>query len=123
MVIHAALLVAVQPQMLCDAVTATEPLVLFSFIELDAGAILKVHDANVAVTVVSEFKTGAHAPVPEQPPSLQPVNTDPLSVVAARVTEAFSEYEAEQAEPQLILLSALVTVPLPEPDLLTVMVY
>jgi hypothetical protein len=64
----------------------------------------------------------AQTPVPEHPP-LQPVKVDPLSGVAVKTTDALELNVAEQIEPQLIPEGALVTVPLPTPDLVTVSVY
>ena len=51
---------------------------------------------------------------------LQPVKMFKSAGVAVRVTTVPLSYWAEQAEPQLIPPGEEVTVPLPEPDLLTV---
>jgi hypothetical protein len=58
-------------------------------------------------------------PVPVQAP-LQPVNADPAAGVAARVTTVPALNPFEQLVPQLIPAGALVRVPVPVPDLLTV---
>ena len=42
---------------------------------------------NFAVTATEVLPPTVHAKVPEQPPLLQPVNAEPRSGVAARVTE------------------------------------
>ena len=78
--------------------------------------------ANVAVTVLAAFMDTVqvlaeplHAPV-------QPVNDDPAVAVAVKVTPVFKAYCSVQSVPQLIPLGLLVTVPLPEPALVTVSV-
>ncbi len=50
---------------------------------------------------------------------VQPPNEEPLSALAVRVTGVPSVYASEQSPPQLIPPGALVTEPLPAPDLLT----
>src|SRR5206468_12731125 len=76
---------------------------------------------NVAVTLVAAFIVTAHVvPEPEQPPPLQPANVEPPAGLAVSVTEVPELYEAEQVAPQLIPAGFDVTVPLPEPGLLTV---
>jgi hypothetical protein len=62
-------------------------------------------------------------PVPEHPPPLHPVKTEPLLAVAVRATDVPALYIDEQVEPQFILVSALVTVPLPVPVFEIVRVY
>src|SRR5690242_7264649 len=42
---------------------------------------------NVAVTVVDALSATMQPPVPLQPPPLQPVNVDPGSAVAVRLTD------------------------------------
>ena len=51
---------------------------------------------------------------------LQPVKVEPVAAVAVRVTGVLKLYEATHAVPQLMPVGALVTVPLPVPDLFTV---
>src|SRR5437867_1143788 len=63
-----------------------------------------------------------HAPVPEQPPPLQPVNVEPVAGVAVSVTLVPLSKEAEQVAPQSIPAGLEVTVPLPVPAPLTVRV-
>ena len=41
---------------------------------------------KVAVTMLAVVKVTAQAPVPEQPPPLQPAKTDPTAGVAVKVT-------------------------------------
>lgn len=62
------------------------------------------------------------AGAPVQPLLTQPAKVEPLAMVAVRVTEAPLLNLAEQVEPQLIPVGLLVTVPEPEPALLTVSV-
>ena len=88
---------------------------------------LIVEELNVAVTLLSELIEIAQGAVPVQPPPDQPANVEPKSEVAVRVTLAPSEYEVEAPEqlvPQLIPTGlvpngALVTVPVPLPNLET----
>ena len=71
----------------------------------------------MAVTCLSEFMSSTHDPVPVHAP-LQPVNLEPGSGVAVRVTEAPLANGAEQtllAEPHWIPVGLLVTFPLPLP--------
>jgi hypothetical protein len=63
-----------------------------------------------------------HVPVPEQPPPLQPANTEPAAGVAVNVTAVPSVNDAEHVGAQLIPVGALVTVPEPVPVLPTVSV-
>src|SRR5580658_6623665 len=42
--------------------------------------------ANVAITVCAELIVTIHVPVPEHPPPLQPVKTEPDAASAVRVT-------------------------------------
>ena len=75
-----------------------------------------------AVTVWSAFIVTVHAPVPLQPPPLQPVNVEPPVEAAVRATVLPIGKSAAQTVPQEMPLGLLVTVPvpLPVPDLLTV---
>ena len=61
-----------------------------------------------------------HVPVPEQPPPLQPVNTDPDAAAACNVTDAPLPKSEEQVPPQEMLAGLLVTVPAPLPAFATV---
>mgnify|MGYP000331839910 CR=1 FL=1 len=75
--------------------------------------------SNVALTLrifASELVT-VHVPVPVHPDHVHPVNTDPASGVAVRVTEPFKGTRVEHIEPQL--MSPPVTIPVPVPFLLT----
>src|SRR5437773_1503636 len=84
---------------------------------------VKVCTLNVAVTLVAAFIVTAHVvPEPEQPPPLQPAKVEPPAGLAVSVTEVPELYEAEQVAPQLIPAGFEVTVPPPEPGLLTVSV-
>src|SRR5438132_6829110 len=76
--------------------------------------------AKVAVTVVAAESVTVQAPVPEQPPPLQPVKVEPAAAVAVSVTVVPPAKLAEQVAPQVIPTGELVTVPLPVPALLTV---
>jgi hypothetical protein len=74
---------------------------------------------KVAVTDVAAFMVTAHVPVPEQPPPLQPAKVEPPAGAAVSVTTVPLLYVAEQVAPQLIPAGLDVTVPLPDPVLLT----
>ena len=77
--------------------------------------------ANEAVTAWFAFIVSAHVPVPEQLPD-QPVNFEPKAAAAVSVTAVPSLYCAVQAAPHEIPAGELVTVPEPDPALLTVSV-
>jgi len=47
---------------------------------------MKVCGSKVAVTVVAAVRVTVQAPVPVQPPPLQPVKTEPLAGVGVSVT-------------------------------------
>jgi len=76
---------------------------------------------NVAVTIVVEVRVSVQAPVPVQPPPLQPANMEPVAGLAVRVTVVPLAKDPEQVMPQLISggapvsTGALTTVPLPGP--------
>jgi phage tail protein X len=76
--------------------------------------------AKLAVTDVAAFIVTVHVPVPEHPPPVQPVNVAPADGVAVRVTAVPLVNDAEQVAPQLMPAGALVTVPGPAPERLTV---
>ena len=69
------------------------------------------------MTEVAAFSVTVQMPVPVQPPPVQPVKVEPAAGAAVRVTALVNE--AEQVAPQLMPVGALVTVPLPLPDLMT----
>ena len=71
------------------------------------------------MTEVAALSVTVQMPVPVQPPPVQPVKAEPGAGAAVRVTAVPLVNEAEQAAPQLIPVGALVTVPLPLPDLVT----
>ena len=56
----------------------------------------------MAVTVVAALSVTVHAPVPEQPPPLQPVKVEPAAGVAVKVTAVPLAYAAEHVVPQEI---------------------
>jgi hypothetical protein len=76
--------------------------------------------AKVAVTVVAALSVTAQVPVPEQPPPLQPVKVEPAAGVAVKVMAVPLVYEAVHVAPHDMPEGALLTVPVPAPDLLTV---
>ena len=75
---------------------------------------------NVTLTVTAAFPVTVQAAVPEQAP-LQPSNLEPEAAVALRVTSAPGAYVAVQLLPQLIPTGVLLTVPVPVPTLVMVM--
>jgi len=62
------------------------------------------------------------APVPVQPPPLQPVKVELASGVLVKVTAVLLANGAEHVAPQAMPAGLLVTVPAPAPALLTVSV-
>ena len=74
---------------------------------------------NVAVTDFAPAIVNEQVPVPVQAP-LQPANDEPLPAAALRINAAPLSKSAEQVAPQLIPDGALVTVPVPDPALVTV---
>jgi hypothetical protein len=72
------------------------------------------------VTVVAALRVTVQEPVPEQLPPDQPEKVEPAAGVAVRVTTVPLVNEATHVEPQEIPAGALVTVPVPAPDLVTV---
>jgi hypothetical protein len=70
---------------------------------------------NAAPTDVSAVRPNEQAPVPEHIPPLQPEKAEPLDGVALNVMTVFALNNAEHIVPQLILLPALFTTPLPSP--------
>jgi hypothetical protein len=70
---------------------------------------------NVAVTTVEDVRVSVQAPVPVQPPPLQPANVEPAAGFAVSVTVVPLAKDPEQFMPQLISSGALTTVPLPGP--------
>jgi hypothetical protein len=81
-----------------------------------------VVSVKLAVTVVGALRVTVQAPVPEQPPPLQPLKVEPVAGGAVSVTAVPLAKPAEQVVPQVIPAGELVTVPLPVPALLTVRV-
>src|SRR2546426_517666 len=77
---------------------------------------------NVAVTTVAPPRMTAQGRVPEQPPPLQPANSEPPSGVAVSVTRVPLTKPAEQVAPHKILAGLLRTVPLPVPVVVAVSV-
>ncbi|PYN38714.1 MAG: hypothetical protein DME01_00660, partial [Candidatus Rokuibacteriota bacterium] len=83
---------------------------------------VKDGSAKVAVTLWAALSVTEHAPVPVQPPPLQPVNVDPAAGVAVRVTAAPLANAAAQVAPHETPAGALVMVPDPAPALVSVSV-
>ena len=75
---------------------------------------------NDAVTVLDAFIVTVHVPVPKQPAPDLPVNVDPTTADAARVTMSPLTNVSTQSKPQLMPAGVLVTEPSPVPALLTV---
>jgi hypothetical protein len=110
----------VAPQEMPAGALVTVPLPVPDFVTVSAKEV--VGNVNVAVTEVAALIVTVHVPVPAQPPPLQPVNVDPAAGAAVRVTTVPLVKACEQVEPQEMPAGALVTVPLPFPDFVTVSV-
>jgi len=95
--------------------TEPEPEPVFETVNVCVGTVL-----NVAVTDRAWLIVTWHCPVPEQPSPLQPANAEPSAAVAVRVTTVPLVYCAEHVAPQLIPAGELVTVPEPEPTVVTI---
>lgn len=80
--------------------------------------VVELPELKVAVTFLAALIETMHEPVPVQA-SLHPANVEPEAATGVRVTELLVEKLAEQVEPQLIPVGEEVTVPLPEPTLVT----
>src|SRR5260370_20846514 len=76
---------------------------------------VKVGWVKGAVTVVAALRVTVQAPVPEQPPPLQPLKVEPVAGVAVSVTAVPLAKAAEHVVPQGIAAGLLVTVPAPAP--------
>ncbi|PYM40895.1 MAG: hypothetical protein DME12_13810 [Candidatus Rokuibacteriota bacterium] len=81
---------------------------------------MKVGTPNAARTAVAPATVTVQGPVPEQPPSLQPVKMLPARGVAVSVTTAPAPKVREHTFPQAIPAGADTTVPVPAPVRLTV---
>ncbi len=77
--------------------------------------------AKAAPTVVLDVSVTVQvADVPEQPPPDQPEKVEPLCGEAVKVTCVPEDRLVDvQVEPQLMPPAELVTMPVPEPDLVT----
>jgi hypothetical protein len=74
---------------------------------------------NVAVTFRAAFIVMVHVPVPEQSPD-QPVKAEPEEATAVSVTSVPSAKLALHVAPQLMPATSEVTIPVPDPALVTV---
>src|SRR5439155_981985 len=77
---------------------------------------------KVAVTPWAAVTVTVQVPAPVQAPPLQPVKVEPAAGVAVKLTAVPLVKEAAHVAPQAMPAGALVTVPLPVPDLVTVSV-
>src|SRR5204862_7314469 len=108
----------VAPQLIPAGALVTVPL------PVPAGVTVRVGGGTgrVTVTVVDAESVTTHAPVPEQPPPLQPLKVEPAAGVAVSVTGVPLVKLAEHVAPQVIPAGALVTGPPPGPAGVTVRV-
>jgi len=74
---------------------------------------------KVAVTAVFPVTVTVHAPLPLHAPD-HPLNVDPVTAAAVRVTDVPAPNDALQVVPQLMPEGLLVTVPVPVPARVTV---
>ena len=79
-------------------------------------------DVKVAPTDLASVIATMQVPVPEHAPD-QPEKVFPLLAEAVRVTDVPELKLAEHVEPQLIMPSLLVTVPVPVSDVETIKLY
>ena len=75
---------------------------------------------NVALTDVLPFTTTTHELVPEHPEPDQPGKVEPEAGVAVSVKTVRELTASVQLDPQIIPGGLDVTVPVPEPDIVTV---
>jgi hypothetical protein len=89
MVIHGTLLIDTHVQLLEEAVTAALLAPTDSVKAFEAGAMLKLQDADVKTAVIDEaaFTAAEQEPVPKHPNPLQPEKVEPLFAVAVKVTD------------------------------------
>ncbi len=80
-------------------------------------------ETKLAVTVRAAFMVTVQVPLPEQPAPDQPLNRDAAKAEAVSVTTVPSAYVALHVTPQLTPPTSDVTVPVPDPVLLTARVY
>ena len=84
------------------------------------GRILCPFKEKGAVTETGTFPVKTQGAVPAQPPPLQPPKDEPEAAVAVRVTTVPVEKVAEHVPGQEMPAGELVTVPDPEPLMVTV---
>src|SRR5436309_2609295 len=78
---------------------------------------------KLAFTACAALIVTTQVPVPLHPAPLQPVNTEPLTGAAVKVTDVPLANEALHVTPQSMPAGLLVTVPLPLPVFVTVRAY
>jgi len=78
---------------------------------------------KAAVTPVAAVTETTHVPVPVHPPPDQPMNVEPVEVVAVSVTDVPLTKLDEQVVPQLMPVGADDTLPMPVPVRVTVRRY
>ena len=105
--------IAVRSSMICTA--------FITVVRATSGLSVKLTGliVNVAVTARAALMVTLQAPIPVQLP-LQPVKVEPVPGVAVNVTGVPLVNEAAHVAPQAMPAGALVTVPVPVPDLVTV---
>src|SRR6266487_4542385 len=102
-----------EPQLIPAGELLTVPLPFPSLVTVSV-----LMDWKVALTERFALMLTVHVPVPVQAPD-QPEKTEPAAGVAFRLTEVPCTYACVQVEPQLIPTGEEVTVPEPEPVLVT----
>ncbi|MBI3900023.1 MAG: hypothetical protein HY308_17280 [Gammaproteobacteria bacterium] len=75
---------------------------------------------KLAITRRSAFRVTVHVKLEPAQAPLQPLNTEPEAAVAVNVTAVLFAYDALHAVPQSMPAGAELTVPDPEPDLVSV---
>ena len=107
----------VEPQAMPAGVLVTAPVPVPNLVTVRAK---EDGRANVAATEVAALSVMVQAAVPEHPPPLQPENVEPVAGVAVKVTMVPVVNAVEHVAPHEIPAGALLTVPLPFPDCVTV---
>jgi hypothetical protein len=84
----------------------------------ETATVRRTSGTKLAVTDLAASIVTEHVPLPEHAPP-QPPNPEPLAGAAVRVTTVARGKLCEHDDPQLIIPGLLVTVPDPDPPVVT----